>query len=167
MTTGPVLPDLLRPGLDLVFCGTAPGAMSAARGAYYANPTNRFWATLHATGLTPRRFLPEEAPTLLDLGIGLTDVCKHAFGQDSELKPGDFDADALHAKIIALAPRFLAFTSKRAAAAIAGRLPPYGRQADPIGATIVWVLPSPSGAARRWWTAAPWQKLADAVKAGR
>lgn len=163
----PILPDLLRPGLDLVFCGTAPGAMSAARGAYYANPTNRFWPTLHATGLTPRRFRPDEAPALPALGIGLTDVCKHAFGQDSALRPEDFDAAGLRAKIEAVAPARLAFTSKRAAAAVLGRLPPYGLQPETIGITALWVLPSPSGAARRWWSDAPWHALAQAVLTSR
>lgn len=38
----PVLPDLLRPGLRVVFCGTAAGAASALSGAYYAGRGNRF-----------------------------------------------------------------------------------------------------------------------------
>ncbi|MFC7609612.1 uracil-DNA glycosylase family protein [Teichococcus aestuarii] len=46
----PVLPDLLAPGLRLVFCGSAPGLVSAARGAYYAHPGNRFWGILHRRG---------------------------------------------------------------------------------------------------------------------
>jgi double-stranded uracil-DNA glycosylase len=37
-----VLPDVIRPGLKIVFCGTAPGNVSAARGACYAHPRNRF-----------------------------------------------------------------------------------------------------------------------------
>ena len=48
-----VLPDLIKPGLRIVFCGTAAGNVSAARGAYYAHPQNRFWSALHAFGLTP------------------------------------------------------------------------------------------------------------------
>ena len=86
-----ILPDLLRPGLDLVICGTAAGAISAARGAYYANPGNRFWSVLAETGLTPRRFRPEEFPSLDALGIGLTDVCKTASGQDDALPRAGFD----------------------------------------------------------------------------
>jgi G:T/U mismatch-specific DNA glycosylase len=38
-----VLPDLLPPGMRVVFRGTAAGAESAARGAYYAGKTNKFW----------------------------------------------------------------------------------------------------------------------------
>ena len=57
-----VLPDLIKPGLKIVFCGTAAGNVSAARGAYYAHPQNRFWSALHAFGLTPRKLEPEEYP---------------------------------------------------------------------------------------------------------
>ena len=56
----PAPPDLLRPGLRIVFCGTAAGTVSAARGAYYAHPQNRFWSALHASGSTPRLLQPEE-----------------------------------------------------------------------------------------------------------
>ena len=45
-----LVPDLLAPGLDLVFCGTAPSPASFKARAYYANPGNAFWATLHAVG---------------------------------------------------------------------------------------------------------------------
>ncbi|OYV45492.1 MAG: hypothetical protein B7X10_05700 [Burkholderiales bacterium 21-58-4] len=48
-----VLPDVLRPDLELVFCGTAAGRASAAAGAYYAHPGNFFWRTVHAVGLIP------------------------------------------------------------------------------------------------------------------
>ena len=51
----PILPDLLQPGLALVFCGTAAGRRSAAEGAYYAHPGNLFWRALHAVQLTPRQ----------------------------------------------------------------------------------------------------------------
>jgi TDG/mug DNA glycosylase family protein len=63
-----ILPDLLAPGLNIVFCGTAVSAVSAARGAYYAGPGNAFWPTLYAVGLTPRRFEPEEYPSIIRLG---------------------------------------------------------------------------------------------------
>ena len=41
-----LMPDLLAPGLDLVFCGTAPSPVSFKARAYYANPGNAFWPTL-------------------------------------------------------------------------------------------------------------------------
>lgn len=59
-----VLPDHLRPGLRVVFCGTAPGLISAARGHYYAGPGNAFWPLLHDAGFTPARHLGQPRPSL-------------------------------------------------------------------------------------------------------
>ncbi|MFZ2360304.1 MAG: hypothetical protein WA040_13255 [Anaerolineae bacterium] len=36
-----VLPDILAPNLDIVFCGTAVGNVSAQGGASYAGPSKR------------------------------------------------------------------------------------------------------------------------------
>ena len=110
----PILPDLLRPGLDIVFCGMAPSAESARQRAYYAHPGNRFWRTLHETGLTTRRLAPEEYRALPELGIGFTDVCKRESGRDSELSKAALDPAAVRRKIAKFQPRFLACTSKTA-----------------------------------------------------
>lgn len=149
-----------------MFCGTALGRVSAERRAYYAHPGNRFWRTLHETGLTPVRLRPEEWPRLGDYGIGLTDVCKTHFGNDDELPPGAFDRAALYDKLALHRPGIVAFTSKTAAAAALGR--PIRRIAtglsgETIAASAVAVLPSPSGQAAGHWSAVPWQALADAV----
>ena len=48
--SGHILPDVLQPGLALVFCGTAAGKRSAAERAYYAHPGNMFWRALPAGG---------------------------------------------------------------------------------------------------------------------
>lgn len=161
---GHVLPDLLRPGLKLVFCGTAAGLRSARERAYYAHPGNAFWRTLHETGLTPRRLAPHEFPLLPTLGIGLTDLAKHHAGNDAQLPPGAFDATALQARILDARPRALAFTSKRAGSEALGRPVDYGWQPERIGATRLYVLPSPSGQARAAWRIEPWQELADWVR---
>jgi len=159
----PVLPDVLAAGLDIVFCGTGAGAWSARVGAYYGKPGNKFWPTLHAVGLTPRRLMPAEYPAVLDYGIGLTDVAKEHIGQDDAIDLALVDAAALHEKIARFAPRRIAFTSKRAASLALGR--PTGRIAygllpDRIGSTAVHVLTSPSGAAGSYWSIEPWRELA-------
>jgi TDG/mug DNA glycosylase family protein len=163
----PVLPDVLQPGLDVVFCGTGAGRRSAQARAYYAGPGNRFWWALAEVGLTPRLFLPEEFPQLPDCGIGLTDIAKAHIGQDHELDPEACDAAGLAARIAEVAPRALAFTSKRAAALYFGFKTgdlTYGRQEATIGTTRIHVLPSPSGAARGHWSLDPWRALALAVR---
>jgi TDG/mug DNA glycosylase family protein len=157
----PILPDVLRPGLRVVFCGTAAGTASAKARAYYAGPGNAFWQTLHLTGLTPVRLQPAEFERLPEFGIGLTDLCKVSHGSDAEVGSGHFDVDRLAASITAIEPPRLAFNGKNAARGALGRPVEYGVQPETIGRAEVWVLPSTSGAARRHWDAAPWQKLAD------
>lgn len=162
-----VLPDVLRPGLDLVFCGTAAGRASAAAGAYYAHPGNFFWRTVHAVGLLPELLAPRDFRRLPEFGIGLTDLAKHHIGNDDELPVLAFDAEALRRKIRRHAPRLLAFTSKNAAQAALGHAVPYGPQACRWDTTALWVLPSPSGQARRFWDERPWRALAAVVRAPR
>lgn len=162
-----VLPDVLQPGLTLVFCGTAAGKRSAAERAYYAHPGNLFWRALFETGLTPRQLAPAEFPLLPGYGIGLTDLAKRHSGNDDELPRDAFDVPALTAKIERHQPQLLAFTSKNAARAALGHVTAYGRQDETIGATRLFVLPSPSGQARGHWTAAPWLALGQLYRAAR
>ena len=161
-----ILPDVLAPGLRVVFCGTAPGTRSAREGAYYAHPGNYFWRALFAVGLTPRQLPPHAFREVLQFGIGLTDVAKHAFGSDAELPRGAFDPKALERKLGRARPRIVAFTSKNAARAALG-LPPgafrYGPLALRIAQSRVFVLPSPSGQARGFWDIEPWKELAATV----
>jgi TDG/mug DNA glycosylase family protein len=140
----PVLPDLLRPGLRLVFCGSAPGAVSAARGAYYAHPGNRFWPILAEGGFTPGRWAPKDYPRLLERGIGLTDLAKYASGNDADLPADAYDVEDLARRIREARPAMLAFTAK----------PP------------LWVLPSTSGSGARHWDPRPWLALGDWFRAG-
>ena len=149
-----------------MFCGTGAGPVSARLGLYYAAPGNRFWPTLFKVGLTPTLFAPSQYPDLLPLGIGLTDVAKLAWGLDHQL-PADELGPAARARLLEkierLAPRVLAFTSKRAARAALGKVTSYGPQAPLLGQTLPWVLPSTSGLARGSWDEAPWRALAEAV----
>ncbi len=146
-----------------MFCGSAAGRVSALRGAYYAGPGNRFWSTLAATGLTPTLLTPEAFPNLTDYGLGLTDIAKDASGADHQLPPGSDDPAALRAKILRFAPQVLAFVGKRAAKAYLGRATEYGLQSERLGPTRIFVLPSPSGAARGYWDVSWWHALARMV----
>ena len=166
---GPVLPDLLGPGLRIVFCGTAAGTVSAARGAYYAHPQNRFWSALHVAGLTPRQLRPEEFPLLPQWGLGLTDIAKTVSGMDRELPPGALGHMALaelKAKIEMAAPELLAFTSLAAGRRYLRRAAGFGEQPERIGRTRLWLLPSPSPTAGWNWARHEhwWRSLADEAK---
>ena len=163
-----VLPDVLERGLKVVFCGSAAGTVSAARGAYYAHPRNKFWLALYAVGLTPRLLPPEQFGEVTQWGIGLTDIAKHAYGMDRELPRGALGPDACGAlteKIRAHEPKLLAFTSLNAGRRWLGRAAGPGDSGESIGGTRVWLLPSPSPAADWNWDASWWRSLAE--EAGR
>jgi double-stranded uracil-DNA glycosylase len=159
-----LLPDLLAPGLDLVFCGTAPSPASFKARAYYANPGNAFWPTLHAVGLTPERLTPDRYPELLAWRLGLTDLNKIEYGSDHELSAHAMDAKSLHAKVRKYRPAAIAFTSKHAASLALGiKSPAYDRQIERLEGAVVFVLASPSGRARSFWTIKPWAQAAAFV----
>jgi double-stranded uracil-DNA glycosylase len=159
-----ILPDVLQAKLRLVICGSAAGTRSAQERCYYAHPGNRFWPTLHEAGLTPRRLRPDEYPLVLEFGIGLTDVCKHEFGADSELSKSAYDAEAVRAKIRRFKPGVLAFNGLSPARAVLGRRARYGRQEERIDETTVFVLPSTSGLACKHWDGRLWYEAADFVR---
>lgn len=162
-----VLPDRLKPGLKLVFCGTAAGRQSALQKAYYANRQNKFWRTLHQVALTPRLFEARDYPLLWELGIGLTDIAKFHFGMDHQLPRdslGREAAAALRKRIERATPRHLAFTSLNAGRSVLGKQTVAGEQKDRWGETRIWVLPSPSPLADNHWDIAPWRALGRAVK---
>ncbi len=157
------LPDVLRPGLRIVFSGTAAGHKSALRGYYYAGPGNKFWPTLAQVGLTPRLLRPEEFREVLSYGLGLTDLAKKVSGLDSDLRTGDFDVIGFRDRLLQAAPRFVALNGKKTAATYFGVKThdlAFGPLPTRIGEAQVWVLPSTSGAASGHWSIEPWTALA-------
>ena len=160
-----VLRDLLRPNLSLVICGSAVGRRSAELGHYYAGPGNRLWRTLVEVGLVSVQLAPGEARELLTFGIGLTDLVKDQSGGDERIAFRRAAADGLRAKIMRYRPRYLCFNGKRAAREFLCRSAvDYGLQEGRIGATRLFVAPSTSAAARRWWDISAWRDLADLVR---
>jgi len=110
---------------------------------------------------TPQRF--DSASVLMLDFIGFTDMAKLASGMDHEIDPAQFDIPRFEAAMERCAPRAIAFTSKKAASvflrAPTGRLA-LGRQGRLYRRSEIFVLASPSGAATRYWTVAPWRDLA-------
>jgi TDG/mug DNA glycosylase family protein len=164
-----ILPDVLAHDLDILFCGTAAGSVSAKQGAYYAGPGNAFWPTLFAVGLTPVLLRPPDFAQIIEWNMGFTDLAKTVSGSDDELASDHFDVSRLHTVVADYRPRIIAFTSKRAAVEFLGRRVDYGLLAD-AGPTRLFVLPSPSGAARRYWSLDHWRDLSSlrfAIRPGR
>lgn len=142
------VPDLIAPGLQVLFCGINPGLYSAVTGRHFARPGNRFWPTLHAAGFTDRRLGPAEQRDLLRLGYGITNVVARSTATAAELSPTELADGARHldAKVRRYRPRVVAVLGIGAFRSAFGRpRAVLGPQADPVGGAAVWVLPNPSG----------------------
>jgi len=146
------LPSYLRSGLDLVLCGCNPGLFSAAVGHYFARPGNAFWPLLAEAGITPRLFRPEEDGTLLDLGVGLTDVVARPSLGTGEIGAAEWRAGgaALAERLRCFRPAAVCFVGDTAFRAFAGRpRERWGRQGNDWQGIVIFVAPSTSGRVAR------------------
>jgi TDG/mug DNA glycosylase family protein len=142
------LPDVIGPGLAVIFCGINPGARAAAAGHNFIGRGNRFWRAIYLAGFTARQIPAEEDQTLLRYGCGLTTAVARPTRRADELSRREFaDAsEALERKIKFYAPRTIAFLGKAAYAAILAKPDiAWGAQSARFGGASVWVLPNPSG----------------------
>ena len=105
-------PDLLRPGLRLVFCGYNPSLRSGLTGHHYSHPGNRFWRVLFAAGITARQYRANEDEGLLELGIGFTNLVARPTRRADELTKEEIrqGAGELHAKLQLFRPKVVAYT---------------------------------------------------------
>jgi TDG/mug DNA glycosylase family protein len=142
------VPDLLRPGLAVLFCGINPSLYSAAVGHHFARPGNRCWPALFAAGFTDRLLSPFEGDLLLAAGYGVTNLVARATAAADELTADELSAGAkvLTRKVRRHRPRAVAFLGVGAYRTAYGRPKAApGRQAERIGDAELWVLPNPSG----------------------
>jgi len=142
------LPDVIAPGLRVLFCGINPGLYSAAIGHHFGRPGNRFWKALYASGFTPRLYSPNEDATLLDLGIGITNLCPRTTASADELTAVELERGGreLAAKALRYRPRVVAILGIGAYRVGFGRVDAsIGRQEEKIAGSLTWVLPNPSG----------------------
>jgi TDG/mug DNA glycosylase family protein len=142
------VPDLIAPGLRVLFSGINPGLYSAATGHHFARPGNRFWPALYASGFTSRLLKPWEEELLLQDGIGITNLVSRATAAAAELTADELRAGQrrLLRKVRRFRPRSvavvgigayrLAFERPRAT---------LGLQPERLDNAVVWVLPNPSG----------------------
>ena len=163
------VPDVLGPGLRVVFCGINPGFVSAATEAHFANPRNDFWRLLAEAGITSRLYEPPEQFELLKEGIGLTNAALRTTAGSSDLRRVDFAGAAERLERIAaeLTPGWLAFVGKEAYRGTFGERPELGRQKRRLGETALFVLPStsPANAAVPWDERLRWfRELRESVE---
>ncbi len=142
------IPDVIGTGLRVLFCGINPGLWSGATGHHFARPGNRFWPTLYRSGFTPTQLRPEEQETLLELGLGITNVAPRTTAKADELTADELRAGgrALIERVTRYQPRVLAVLGIGAYRTAFGRpKTTVGPQSETIGNTAIWVLPNPSG----------------------
>ena len=156
------LPDLLAPGLKLVFVGLNPSEYSAREGHYFANPRNRFWLAFNRSALLPaelgRECTPADDTLLLEHGIGFTDVVKRPTPQGNALKAADYRqwAPALRERLLTCQARLVCFHGLMAYKAYLQYAesertsPELGVQPRRIGDSSVFVVPNPSPANARY-----------------
>ncbi len=142
------VPDVIAPGLRVLFCGINPGLYTAAIGHHFGRPGNCFWPVLHDAGFTPHLFSPWDEQVMLPLGLGITNVVARTTATAAELGAEELreGGELLHARVNHFAPRVLAVLGVGAyRSAFGSPKAQVGPQTDSIGTTQVWVLPNPSG----------------------
>jgi TDG/mug DNA glycosylase family protein len=145
---GKTVPDLIAPGLKVLFCGINPSLYSAVVGHHFARPGNRFWPAIHAAGFTERLLSPAEGDEFLALGYGITNLVERATAGANDLALAELLAgpQQLERKVHQYQPAFVAIlgieTYRRA---FGRRQATLGRQPETIGSSTLWVLPNPSG----------------------
>jgi len=145
---GKGVPDVIRPNLQVLFCGINPGLYSAAVGHHFSRPGNRFWPTLYRSGFTHRQLSPFEERDLLEMGLGITNLINRATATADGVTKDELvrGAQRLKRKVARFRPRFVAIVGLGAYRTGFRRLGARGgRQEERLGEAILWVLPNPSG----------------------
>jgi TDG/mug DNA glycosylase family protein len=142
------VPDVIAPGLRVLFCGINPGLYSAAIGYHFGRRGNRFWPALAAAGFTDRVLSPFEDRRLLEYGYGITNFVERASATADELTSDELAAGArrLAAKVRRYRPAWVAFLGVTAyRTAFRHKAAVLGRQPNDLAGAKVWLLPNPSG----------------------
>ena len=151
------LPDYIDYKLRVLSIGLNPSSISVEKGYYFANPRNRFWKALNASGL----ILEEAAPCkdsqeriFKRYKIGFTDLVKRHTSTGKALRSTDYKkwAPVLRMKIEKFAPSICWFHGKVAMqnylkyVRYTDRVVEWGRQPFQISSSAVFVTPNPSPA---------------------
>ncbi|CAM3205078.1 mismatch-specific DNA-glycosylase [Prescottella defluvii] len=148
------VPDLIGPGCRLLFVGINPGLWTAATGAHFARPGNRFYPALLRAGIVDRSIDPTAGMSAADRdllvrrGVGITNLVARATARADELTAEELRAGGqrLREVVATVRPRVVAvagITAYRAAFGV--RTARKGRQPDGLEGVELWVVPNPSG----------------------
>lgn len=148
------VPDLIGPGLRLLFVGINPGLWTAATATHFAHPGNRFYPALLRAGIIEREidrgtgFTDDDRQHLIERGIGITNVAARATAKASELSTAELREGglALRRRVAELAPAVVAVAGITAyRTAFGERKALMGLQPEPFEGAELWIVPNPSG----------------------
>jgi len=147
------VPDLVGPGLRLLFVGINPGLWTAATQTHFAHPGNRFYPALALAGIIDvdidrsGGMTDDDRAVLIRRGIGITNLVNRATAKASELDASELRAGArrLEAFVREHSPRVVAIAGITAYRTAFGRSATMGRQNVTLGGAELWVVPNPSG----------------------
>jgi double-stranded uracil-DNA glycosylase len=148
------VPDLVGPGLKLLFVGINPGLWTAATQTHFCHPGNRFYPALRLAGIIDRDLDRGEPMTeqdrayLVERGIGITNLVNRATARADELSPAELQEGrtrleefvALHHPLVVAIAGLTAYRPAFGNPRARG-----GEQAEPLAGARVWVVPNPSG----------------------
>ncbi len=148
------VPDLVGPGLRLLFVGINPGLWTAATSTHFAHPGNRFYPALLRANVIDRRIdrgagmTDEDRRYLVERGIGITNLVNRATPRASELTVAELRAGA--ARLVRFVaehqPRVVAVAGVTAFRQAFGRREAtLGHQPESLAGAELWIVPNPSG----------------------
>ena len=151
---GDEVPDLVGPGLRLLFVGINPGLWTAAVQTHFAHPVNRFYPALFRAGIIESPIDPSDGMSEADRaafvarGLGITNLVRRASARADDLSAEELrgGGERLLAFVEQHRPAVVAIagiTAYRSAFGVRGAVA--GRQPDPLGGAELWVVPNPSG----------------------
>ena len=148
------VPDLVGPGLRLLFVGINPGLWTAATQTHFAHPGNRFYPALRRAGILDRDMDRAGGMTeadrryLVERGLGITNLVNRATARADELTAKELQAGVVRLsdlvrqhrpRVVAVAGITAYRTAFRRPRAVAGEQP------DSLAEARLWVVPNPSG----------------------
>ena len=147
--TGKTLPDVIAPGLKVLFCGINPGLYSAAVGHHFARPGNRFWPALHPAGFTGAAARPFRGARDARCGYGITNVVDRgdrrggrAVSPTSWRRAG---GGSRRRRAVTVRISWRSSESARTGPPSGVRRRPWACNQRLSGTSRIWVLPNPSG----------------------
>ena len=148
------VPDLVGPGVRLLFVGSHPSLWTAATQTHFAHPGNRFWPALRLAGIIDRDISRSAGMTaddrdyLVARGLGNTNLVNRATVRADELSPAELRAGRtrLEETVATYRPEVVAVAGVTAYRTAFGRPRALtGEQPEGLLGARLWVVPNPSG----------------------